>query len=257
MGEQHRAIRHRDHIVVEGPRRNRRFRLAHQQRPLRGKGVAPGHRRAGLAMLARRKRPARLAINKHLKARRIVADRQPHVIGRTLVAKGRGHRAVHREGRVGESQLQLRQRAGPFVAAVRHGDKVGDRKVAAPVGAVRRGADRRRIRRPHRGGRQGIGQQRGIGRGRIGAQLAQPAPVGPIVRQQHALRQPQRQASAHLGHALQGRLTRKGGLAGIAGGGQIAKTQPGKIMAGAHDAVEIDFLQHDLLPVFTVTYRAA
>jgi hypothetical protein len=101
------------------------------------------------------------------------------------------------------------------------------------------------------------GQQRRIGRSRIGAQLGQPAHVGPVMRQQHALRQPQRKAGAHLGYALQGRLPREGGLARVAGGGQIAKAQPGKIMARADDAVEINFLQHDFLPDITIFYRAA
>jgi hypothetical protein len=53
-----------------------------------------------------------------------------------LVAEARRDRAVHRERIVAESQLQLPERVGPLVRAVRHRHEVGDGQVAAAIGGV-------------------------------------------------------------------------------------------------------------------------
>ena len=64
--------------------------------------------------------------------------------------------------------------------------------------------------------------------------------------QQEALRQPAFHIAAHLGDALQRGGTREGRIAAVAGTGNIAQAQPGVIVAGADDPVEIDFLKHIL-----------
>src|SRR3546814_3092392 len=90
-------------------------------------------------MLTRRKWPARFAINENLDPRPIMRPGHPHVIGGTLVAKWRGHRLMHRKAPVvREGQPQLRQRARPFMAAVRHRRQIGDRQVTAPVPGIGR-----------------------------------------------------------------------------------------------------------------------
>src|SRR3546814_8990381 len=66
---------------------------------------------------------------------------------------------MHRKGGIGEGESKLRQRLPPLVAAMQHGDQVGDGQMAPAVGAVRGGRDGRGIRRPHRRGRPGLRPQ--------------------------------------------------------------------------------------------------
>src|SRR3546814_15657058 len=75
---------------------------------------------------------------------------QRHMVRRPLVAEGGGNGGMNLKGRVGEGEAKLRERARPFVAAVRHGDEVRDREVAFAVGAVGGGGDGRGVRGPHR-----------------------------------------------------------------------------------------------------------
>ena len=72
-------------------------------------------------MLARREGAAGYAIDEQFDPDLAMRAGQPHVIGRALVAERGRDRAVDRKGRVGEGDAQLRQRVGPFVAAMRHG----------------------------------------------------------------------------------------------------------------------------------------
>ncbi len=187
------------------------------------------------------KGPPRHAVDEDLDARRVVARAQPHMIGRALVAEGRGDGRVHREMRVvGEGEAELRQRRRPFVAAVRHRPQVGDGEVAAAVRRVRRGRDGRGIGRPHRRGRERGGAQLAARLRRRRAELGQPGPVRARMRQQHALRQPEPQIVPHLLDALQRRGARIGDLALVRRRREVAEAEPGIIVARPDDAVEID-----------------
>jgi hypothetical protein len=170
-----------------------------------------------------------------------MAGAEPHVVGRALVSERGRHRIMHREvARVCKGQSQLRQRAGPFVAAVRHGHEVGGGQVAAPVGGVGRGRDRCRVGCPHRRGRHRIGAQACVRIGHGRPERGEPALVGPVQRQEDALRQPQRQIGAHLGQPLQCGAARVRGLARIGRRGEVAEAEAGEVVAGADDAVEVD-----------------
>src|SRR3546814_1284687 len=67
------------------------------------------------------------------------------MMGRARVAKGGGNGAMHgKGGAVGKSEAQLGERLRPFMAAMRHGDEIGDGQMRAPVRRVGRGRDGRR-----------------------------------------------------------------------------------------------------------------
>src|SRR3546814_3427916 len=67
---------------------------------------------------------------------------QAHMIGRALIAKGGGNGAMHgKGGAVGKGEAQLGERLRPFMAAMRHGDEIGDGQMRAPVRRVGRGRD--------------------------------------------------------------------------------------------------------------------
>ncbi len=72
------------------------------------------------------------------------------MVGRALIAERRGDRGMNFERVMRESQLELRQRAGPFVAAMAHRDQIGDGHMAFAVGAVWYGRYRCGIGGPHR-----------------------------------------------------------------------------------------------------------
>ena len=125
------------------------------------------------------------------------------------------------------------------------GDEVGGRQVAAPVCRIRRGRDSGGVGRPHRAGRPRGGAQpdlSGIG-GFAQAQRGGEPVVGARQRGEKALHQPQRQIVAHLVEPLQCRSTRVRRIAAVAGRRQIAQAEPGIVVAGADQAVEIDFGQ--------------
>jgi hypothetical protein len=105
---------------------------------------------AGLDMLAGGEGAAADAVNEDFDARSVMGRTQPHMIGRAFVAERGGDGLVDREGRVGEGEAELRQRFGPFMAAVRHGDEIGGAEMAAVVGGVGRGGDGGSIGGPHR-----------------------------------------------------------------------------------------------------------
>ena len=193
-------------------------------------------------MLARREGAAGNAIDEDLDSRLAVRRRQPHVVGRALVAERRRHRPVHGEMRgIGERQPKLRQRRRPFVAAVRHGAQIGDGQVALAVAGVGRRRDRRRIRRPHRRGRHGVGGKHRVGLLDGRPELGQPAAIGARLRQEDALRQAEREVGPHLVDALQRRGARLRHLAGVARRGEVAEAQAGVIVARPDDPVEVDF----------------
>ena len=148
---------------------------------------------------------------------------QPHVVGRSFVAKGWRHRPVHGEGGAREGQLQLRERSLPFMATVRHGDEVCDAQMAFAVLRVRRRRDGRRIGGPHGRGGQRIGEQTIFSIFRCRAKLRQPAVVGSVVRQEDALHQTQPEIGAHLLDALKRRSARLRGAASVLRRCQIAE----------------------------------
>lgn len=109
MGEQHPFIGDRDHIIVESAGRDRGLGLAGEEHAVGRQAMRARHRLTGFAMLARWERAAAFAIDKDLDPRPIMRSAEPHVVGGTLVAKGRGDRRMDAEGRVGKGQPQLRQ----------------------------------------------------------------------------------------------------------------------------------------------------
>src|SRR3546814_10974372 len=104
-------------------------------------------------MLARREASAANAIDENLDALAVMPAAQPHMVRRPLVAEGGGDGRMNLKGRIGEGKAELRERAWPFVAAVRHGDEVGNGQMAFAVGAVGGGGEGRGVRGPHRRGR--------------------------------------------------------------------------------------------------------
>ncbi len=91
-------------------------------------------------MLAGGEGAARDAIDEDLDARlRRASAQQPHVIGRALVAERRGHRAMHREQRIGEGELQLGERAGHSWLRCGMVTRLATEEVAAAIGSVGRG----------------------------------------------------------------------------------------------------------------------
>src|SRR3546814_4982955 len=81
-------------------------------------------------MLACGEASAANAIDENLDALPVMPAAQPHMVRRPLVAEGGGDGGMNLKGRVGEGEAKLRERARPFVAAVRHGDEVRDGEVA-------------------------------------------------------------------------------------------------------------------------------
>src|SRR3546814_6162958 len=104
-------------------------------------------------MLARGEASAANAIDENLDALPVMPAAQPHMVRRPLVAEGGGDGGMNLKGRVGEGEAKLRERARPFVAAVRHGDEVRDGEVAFAVGAVGGGGNGRGVRGPKWRGR--------------------------------------------------------------------------------------------------------
>jgi len=189
-------------------------------------------------MLARGERTAGAAIDKYLKTLRVMAKTHSHVIGGTLVAEaGRDWGVQGKMRGIGKSQRQLAGGIGPFLRTVRHRHQIGGGQVTAPVGGIRRGRDRRRIGGPHRRSRPCGSDQVWIVRL---AQRGQEAGVESGQGHEEPLRQPQRQVAAHFGQALQGRGAREGWLPGVSGCCKVADTQPGIVVAGTDDPVEID-----------------
>ncbi|SUJ15398.1 Uncharacterised protein [Sphingomonas paucimobilis] len=90
MGEQHPFIGDRDHIIVESAGRDRGLGLAGEEHAVGRQAMRARHRLTGFAMLARWERAAAFAIDKDLDPRPIMRSAEPHVVGGTLVAKGRG-----------------------------------------------------------------------------------------------------------------------------------------------------------------------
>ncbi len=180
--------------------------------------MAPRDRLARLDMLARGEGAARLAIDKYLDARAGMAIAQPHVVRRAFIAERGGDGGMHRKvALIGEGEAKLRQRSGPFVAAVRHRDQIGDRQVAAPIGGVGGRGHGRGIGGPHRRGRAGRSADMRLGAGEIATQALEPAGGGPVERQKEALGKAEREVCAHLGHALQRCRPRLADRAGVAG----------------------------------------
>lgn len=150
---------------------------------------------------------------------------------------------MHPKRRVGESDDQLAQRVHRLVATMRHREQVGDGQMADAIGGIDGRADGRGIGRPHRRCRQRLRLQVRRGGGVIGCERAEPKMVGAGVRQQDSLRQPERDVAAHLGDALQGGGARVADRACVLGCRQIAATEPGVIVAGPDQPVEIDLDQ--------------
>ena len=99
MREQHALVGDRDDVVVERAGGDRFLRLLGEDRPLGIEPVQPRDRLRRLDMLARREGAARHAIDEDLDAGLAMRRRQPHVIGRALVAERRRDRRVDREMR--------------------------------------------------------------------------------------------------------------------------------------------------------------
>ena len=125
------------HIIVEGPRRNGLLRLLDEQ------GLADTvdsrHSLRCLNMLAGREGAAAAPVNKYFDASRAMIGTKPHMIGRPFIAKWGRDGPMNREAGVGKGNLQLRQCALPFMAAVGHRYEIGDGQMASAVPRIRRG----------------------------------------------------------------------------------------------------------------------
>ncbi len=244
MGEQDRPVGHCNHVIVEGAGGNRFLALRREDRPGRVESMEPSDRPRRLDMLPRRKWPARHAIDEYLHARLAMRRRQPHMIGRALVAERGRDRLMNREGLVRERQLQLRQRRRPLMAAMRHRLQIRDRQVAFAVLRVGRWADRRGVGRPHRRSAHCIGGQCAVGVLDVRPKLGQPLPRRPRLRHENSLHEAERQIGAHLVESLERRRPRLRHVAGVAGRGEVAEAQSRIIMAGPDNPVEVDFADH-------------
>ncbi len=242
MREQHAPIGDRDHIIVERAGRNRLGILLDEHRARRVESMPARDDGAGLFVLARGVAPALPAPDEHFGPGRIMALAKPHVVGRAFVAEARHHRIVDDEGVAAEGKVEQRFRVAPFLCAVRHGDEVGRGQMAFPVGGVGGRRDGRRIGRPHRGCGPGRRDQRARGR-LVGTDRAEKGMIGARKRGQETLRQTQREIVPHLGDALQRGCARIAGIALVTGAGDIAEAEPGIIVRGTDDPVEIDFLK--------------
>src|SRR5205085_8620867 len=128
------------------------------------------------------------------------------------------------------------------------------------AGAVTRGGggrDGRAIgRRSGRGGESGGTEP--IGPAILAAECGEPVSVRAAVGEEDALGEAEAEIVPHLGDALQRRLARESGGAGIGGGGEIAEAEPRIIVARPDDPVEIDLDQsHDFSAPRRGNYRPA
>ena len=172
--EQDALVRDRDHVIVEGPGRDRRLGLLGEQSPRGVKPVQPRNRLRRLDMLPRRESAADHAVNEDLQPRHAVPGGKPHVVGRAFIAERRRNRSVDGKGLPGERDFELSERRRPFMASVRHRPQVRDGQVALAVGGVRRGRYRGGVRGPHRRGRHGGRRKLRLGAFRRRPELRQP-----------------------------------------------------------------------------------
>ena len=242
MREEHPFIGDGDHVIVEGAGGDRFFRLLDEEAAGRVQAMQPRHRLARFDMLARGEGPARLAVDEDFNAGQVVPFAQAHMIGRAFIAKGRRHGIMHgKSARVGEGEAQLGQRLRPFMAAMRHGDEVGDGQMRAAVPGIGGGRYRRGIGGPHGGSRHSGRADMRLCLGDIGAQAREPLGIGAPLREEQPLPQAQLDVAAHLFQPLQRGGARLRHGAGVARGGEIAEAKAGIVVAGADQPVEIDF----------------
>src|SRR3546814_2709015 len=107
-------------IIMKCPCGNGFSRLPYKECSCRIKAVEPCQCLAGLGILARRKRAAALAMNKHLHARFVMAGAKAHMIGGAFISKGDRNGPMDRERRRSKGDPKLLQCLGPFMTAMRH-----------------------------------------------------------------------------------------------------------------------------------------
>src|SRR3546814_12063560 len=93
-------------------------RLPYKECSCRIKAVEPCQCLSGLGILARRKRAAALAMNKHLHARFVMAGAKAHMIGGAFISKGDRNGPMDRERRRSKGDPKLLQCLGPFMTAM-------------------------------------------------------------------------------------------------------------------------------------------
>src|SRR3546814_7553581 len=86
-------------IIMKCPCGNGFSRLPYKECSCGIKAVEPCQCLAGLGILARRKRAAALAMNKHLHARFVMAGAKAHMIGGAFISKGDRNGPMDRERR--------------------------------------------------------------------------------------------------------------------------------------------------------------
>ena len=145
--------------------------------------------------------------------------------------------------RVREGDPQLRQRRGPFVAAVRHRPQIGDGQVAFAVGGVGRGRDRRRIGRPHRGCATWRWRRAPARPRRSSCQLGQPRRLGRGCGRNMPWASPSARLARILSRPCSAAARGSDTCAGVARRGEIAEAQPRIIVARPDDPVEVDLAQ--------------
>ena len=165
--EQHRAVAHRDHIVVEDPGVDGPGVLLGEYRLRRGEAMLARHRLTRLQGLTRRKAPGRrvllmapaeggAAIDVEMHPRLAMLAGQAGMVGRPLVGEGRGggqHRMVGEARRVAEDRRQHASGGGGLEITVEARLQVGRGKVHATIGGIPAGRDGGGVGGPHaRGG---------------------------------------------------------------------------------------------------------
>jgi hypothetical protein len=194
-------------------------------------------------MLARGESTATDAVNKDFNAGAVVGGAEAHVVGCAFVAEWGWDGLVDGEGRVRKGEFQLRQCRGPFVRAVWHCHQIRRGEVAAAIVRVGSGRYGRGVGGPHRRGRHRSGADVRIGAFGIGAEADEPRQIRTRMWQKNTLRQAECEICAHLFNALQRSDARVRDGTGVFCGCEIAEAEPGIIVAGADDPVEVDFDQ--------------
>src|SRR3546814_5280547 len=100
-------IRYFHDIIIKVPCGNGFSRLPYKDYACRIKAVEPCQCLAGLGILARRKRAAALAMNKHLHARFVMAGAKAHMIGGAFISKGDRNGPMDRERRRSKGDPKL------------------------------------------------------------------------------------------------------------------------------------------------------
>jgi len=228
--KQHRAIPHRNHIVVEHALIDHRRILLGIHHASLIQAMQTGNRLAGLQGLPRRItlrcRVARIEgaapKDKELHAGLTIVTTQAGMVGSALVSKltGIGQRSVvGKIARISKHGAQYAAGCRMFDAAMELAVEIGRGEVHPAVGGIGTGADRTGVGCPHAGCRTDRSKQRQrllrrlVDHGRVATrepQTTQGSHIRALLRGEHPLLEAHVHQCLHLRQALLGGLTRTG-----------------------------------------------